>query len=170
MSLLSLFGRKDRPELRSLVETDVPEYKGLIPDHTNHTRQIMDALKADRKNQIPYETFAKFVRENPKYAIRVSMEKSIEGTDYPTLRLLGGESYNPEHEIFINTISGKLDGKDVEPVEEQTFDSIFEYTEEFHKEKHNEEKGFTIEKESTKKEEPIQETDSTSESEPKSIF
>lgn len=160
-----MFSGKTKRELRSLVETNVPEYKGLIPDHTNHTIQIMEALKNDRKNQIPYETFANLVKENPKYAIRVSMAQSVEGTNHPTLRLLGGESYNPEHEIFINAVSGILDGKEVEPVEEQTLDSVIEYTKEFQEARHKQEKSIIPESQ-----QPIQETDSSQESEPKSIF
>lgn len=162
MSWLNLF--KNKAEMRGIVETQVPRYKGFMPDHTNHTPQIMELLRRD-SNPVPYKTFSEASKGNPQYAIRISMEKAIEGTAHPTFRLLGGESYNPEHEVLINLVGGELGDKKVEQVNEDTMDGILEYTNEYLEAKFKQEKSILPENN-----QELQEEEPSTESEPKSNY
>lgn len=130
MSLLQLFGKKDKPELRKIVETQIPGYKDTLPDHTNRTVPIMEALRRDR-NQTPYEIFSEASQDRPKYAISAQMAKSVEGSDNPTILLIGGMSFTPEHRVLVNTTPGKLDGETVHTINDGTFDELLGCTKEF---------------------------------------
>ena len=130
MSLLQLFGKKDKPELRKIVETQIPGYKDTLPDHTNRTVPIMEALRRDR-NQTPYKIFSDASEDRPKYAISAQMAKSVEGSDNPTILLIGGMSFTPENRVLVNTSAGELEKEPVYAINEETFDTLLGYTKEF---------------------------------------
>ena len=139
MSLIGLFSKKDKPELRKIVETQIPGYKSEIVDHTNRTVPIMNALKMDR-NQEPYNAFAKACQEDPKYAIAVSMEKAVEGSKNPTMVLIGGRSYDKEVRVLTNTIAGELNEEKVHQIQEETLSTLMAFTNEYLEAKYAQEK------------------------------
>ena len=130
MSLLQLFGRKDKPQLREIVETQIPGYKDTLPDHTNRTVPIMEALRRD-PNQTPYEIFSEAGQDRPKYAISAQIIKPVEGSKNPTVLLIGGMSFTPEHRVLVNTTPGELDGEIVHTISDGIFDELLGYTKEF---------------------------------------
>lgn len=162
---------------RDLTQTEVPLYKSDEFEHkkkkddgydipsVNSTISIINALKRD-PNQKPYQTFAEKSQVIPKYTVWISMGQKIEGTDYPTMILMGGMSFNKgekNERILINTVEGILNGEPVEKVREETIDSLVEYTQEFKEARYDQEGSLKQAQEAQKK-------DSTQESEPKSIF
>ena len=157
MSLLQLFGKKDKPELRRIVETDVPSYKDTLPDHTNRTVPIMNALQSD-KNQKPFQIFLEASQDRPKYAVSAQLTKSIEGSSNATISLIGGMSFTSEDEVLVNTVSGELEGKPVYAIGEKTFDTLFEYTKEY------------IEAQLAQRKERLEFPETETESEPKSNY
>jgi len=127
MSLLQLFGKNEKPKLRKIVETQVPVYKETLPDHTNRTVPIMEALRRDH-NQTPYEIFLEASQDRPKYAISAQITKPVEGSQNPTVLLIGGMSFTPEHRVLV---PGELDGETAHTISDGTFDELLGYTKEF---------------------------------------
>ncbi len=130
MSLLQLFGKKEKPQLREIVETQVPQYKDTLPDHTNRTVPIMETLRRD-PNQTPYAIFSEASLNRPKYAISAQLTKPVEGSKNPTILLIGGMSFTPEDRVLVNTTAGELEGETVYTINGGTLDALLGYTKEF---------------------------------------